>query len=600
MGISGSFSGLRSAALLASLTLADWSLSAHLRAERLRRLYDLNRHERLRALVRRTTAGPERIIGRPFVLGAALRAAWHLRDEAALDALLRRASKAEITIGVLDFIAPRRSVSAAFGAAAAALEARALTDASVDPSPARLRALEVLQAFDPPETLRAALEASPPGAARDRYLGCVAMREERWRDAWELLETAVAADPGDAATYAHLGDVALHLDAPAGRIDTLIARRAANGAKISGYDRLKAHRHLLAGDLLAFLLLRDVHPSAAAAKRLYGARARMGADAVPVDGAADRAAFVIGRDGVADEIRWSAHYPALAAAYRSVEVSCDPRLKSLFERSYPGIVFHPVARDWGRSLKPLDWAARGRIPHRELAIRLNDRAYAASLRADDAMFAEDVAVRSWRAAGVTGPPAEGYPPGATLRPDPARAAQWRRRLASPRLKIGLIWRSALIDPDRRRHYMSLDAFSGLAAAPVDLISIQHSATDEERAAGRRMGVRFFDDEIDLYDDFEEIAAFVSALDLVVGVSTLPYEMAAAVGTECWLCAISPLGRWMRLGAEGTRGDRLTRNGQVFFPRGEDGYLGDWERRSTDIMAQIEAALAGRAAGEGAA
>ena len=141
--------------------------------------------------------------------------------------------------------------------------------------------------------------------------------------------------------------------------------------------------------------------------------------------------------------------------------------------------------------------------------------------------------------------------------------------------------------------MELADFEALSELPIQLYSLQHQLLNSEREQGRAMGLKFVDDEIDLYNDFEEIAALTASLDLVIGISTLPYELASAVGTECWLCAISPLGRWMRLGQDGKRNDRLTRNGKVYFPLTEDGYLSTREARVDSIIGQIQVSLKAR-------
>lgn len=601
----------RQVEVMAALTgvLGPMTRSTRIAAIHLHFLYVLNRTEalsvRTRALARRIDPARPRQV----VLHMVLKSAWLLQDEDVLAQVCAALVQSRPSPTNLAFVMLRRSGHPVMQETAQAFvaQARAALDDidATDPGQAKvllaqLRTLDLAEEYDLPAPVRAAIEDMPRAPTAQRFLARRAVHNEDWGEAWDRFDRLRQLTPQDAGVYADLGDTALYFSDPLRRITALLADRRAAGAEVMGYDRLGGLYHVLRTDYRAYLLARDAQVSNQVARTHYGSAAArsMGQGAtgfVPTS----ETAFVIGRDGVSDELRWSYYYPRLVSTFSRAGLSCDPRLERLFRRSFPALDIYPVARNWGRAQTRAHDIPRDAVPNLELATRLDNRAYAASMKADQVMFIEDVPVRDWISRGLDGPPAEGEPPGATLAPDPDRAAYWASRLddmAGGRLKLGLIWRSGLIDIQRRRHYMELPDFAPLLGPGICAVSIQHQVNDMELEQGNALGVNFLHDEVDLYNDFDEIAALTKGLDLVIGISTLPYEMAAAVGTECWLCAISPLGRWLRLGETGQRHDRLTRNGQVVFPRTQEGYLAPRAARVQSIIEQMQAMLRDRGVG----
>lgn len=566
-------------------------------------LYVLNRHDALSRLAWKIAMGDRRYRRNQMTLHLLLKAAWALQDEALLEVVMDVLRTTQMTPNNVIFIAMRKSSNPVLGFASQHLVSQAqaalLGNTAAHQSQRQalvkhVQTLDFAEHFDIPDPLLRKLQGITDEAVVYRFLARRAVRYEDWPAAWVQFNLAREAAPEDPRTYVDLGDTALYFSDPLSRIQTILAHRQDARVQATGYDKLLGLKYLLEVNYSAYLQLRDAQVSNLAAHQDYGPAVRksMGVHATALIPTQDTA-FVIGRDGVSDELRWSYYYGALVKIFGKVQISCDPRLQALFARSYPTITFYPVARNWGRAQTRAHEIPRDKVPNMELASRLDNLAYAASKTADQVMFIEDVPLRDWITRDLEGPPETGEPRGMTVQPDPDRATYWRNRLmqeAPGQLKIGLIWRSGLIDIDRQRHYMQLADFAALMDLPVVFYSIQHQVSETERAEATAMGIRFVDDVVDFYNDFEEIAAITSALDLVIGISTLPYEMAAAVGTECWLCAISPLGRWMRLGQTGTLHDRLTRNGQVFFPHTEDGYLADRPVRVNSIIGQIKTAL----------
>jgi ADP-heptose:LPS heptosyltransferase len=67
------------------------------------------------------------------------------------------------------------------------------------------------------------------------------------------------------------------------------------------------------------------------------------------------------------------------------------------------------------------------------------------------------------------------------------------------------------------------------------------------------------DDIDLYDDFDGMSDLLSSLDLVIGISSVPAELAAALGVKVWFLGFSPENFVLRTSGGRTEIDQLTAN-----------------------------------------
>lgn len=139
-------------------------------------------------------------------------------------------------------------------------------------------------------------------------------------------------------------------------------------------------------------------------------------------------------------------------------------------------------------------------------------------------------------------------PGPTryLASEPAAAARWRERLAAEtRLKVGLTWTGSLThkrNPFRRvgleryaRHFGGIDN--------VAFYSLQPGA-QADIAAAREAGFEVIDYTGE-WKNFDDTAAFVDALDLVISVCTSAAHLAGALGQRSWvLLDVNPHWVWM--------------------------------------------------------
>ena len=139
-----------------------------------------------------------------------------------------------------------------------------------------------------------------------------------------------------------------------------------------------------------------------------------------------------------------------------------------------------------------------------------------------------------------------------LRADDARVEFWRSRYAASggRLRVGIAWRGGSL---RSRQFTRSIALSYwlplLAQSDVDFVSLQYGDVANGLAQLRiehGVTVRSFGGE---FADLDELAAAISALDLVVSVDTTVVHLAGALGRPVWvLLPSAPEWRYPRSGA----------------------------------------------------
>ena len=243
---------------------------------------------------------------------------------------------------------------------------------------------------------------------------------------------------------------------------------------------------------------------------------------------AGKTLLITREQGFGDELMFASVLPDVLREAGHGIIECDRRLDALFRRSFPGAtVFGVDGSEAGenRSLEhSLDkvprfdyWIPGGSLP------RFRRRS------------AEDF------------PQQRGF-----LRADPERIAHWKARLdcLGDGLKIGLSWRGGTAVTRASVRSLALEQLAPVLTTPsVHFVSLQYGRCDEEIdsfSSARGVSIHHWSDAI---DDYDETAALVSALDLVVSVCTAVVNLGGALNSPVWVMA--PLVADARYGWQGS-------------------------------------------------
>lgn len=209
--------------------------------------------------------------------------------------------------------------------------------------------------------------------------------------------------------------------------------------------------------------------------------------------------LLVGDQGYGDTIQFARYIPLVADRCQEVILGCSVEMLSLLKR-IPGIA-HAHHR-WNE------------IPGHAAYCRLSSLPYL--FQTNMSSIPSDVPY---------------------LRADPERLRSWAERLgaqpADGTKRIGLAWSGRPTHPNDRRRSMPLDRLAPLAS--IDrcvFVSLQKPFPERDIATmGRFPGL------IDLSDsltDFEETAALIANLDLVITVDTSVGHLCGALGKPVWI------------------------------------------------------------------
>ena len=253
----------------------------------------------------------------------------------------------------------------------------------------------------------------------------------------------------------------------------------------------------------------------------------------PGDDLEGRSLLLIGEQGLGDEVLFGTILPDVLqrlGPQGRLTLAIESRLVCLFARSFPmaRVEAHKTLNVSGRTVR--------------LIPALEGGGAGIQLWSPIASLLQDLR-----------PGVESFPKqGGYLKPDPERVAHWRRALetAAPGLKVGLLWKSAVLAAGRSRYFSPFEAWEPVLRTPgATFVNLQYGDCDEElQFARERFGVEIWTPPgIDLKQDLDDVTALSCALDLVIGFSNASFNLAAAAGAPAWLIAAK--GAWTPLGTD---------------------------------------------------
>lgn len=223
--------------------------------------------------------------------------------------------------------------------------------------------------------------------------------------------------------------------------------------------------------------------------------------------------------GIGDEMSFASCLPELIRDSKSVTVECDGRIERLLQRSFPTTIVkgtrykEPHKRAWALESTFDARVAIGALPE--------------FYRNKDSDF-------------------HGRP---YLIARPEMAMQWRTLLDSlgNKPKIGLAWSGGIPKTGQHRRTVTLDTFAPLFNGfDADWVSLQYKEVDEIPAAEAKYGVKIHDWDWGVRVwDYDQTAALINELDLVISVCTTVVHAAGGLGKECW-CLVPEVPMWRYL------------------------------------------------------
>lgn len=222
----------------------------------------------------------------------------------------------------------------------------------------------------------------------------------------------------------------------------------------------------------------------------------------------DGSLLIYSEQGLGDEIMFASCFGDALERAPSCVIECEPRLERIFRRSFPR-----ATMSGSRAVRQPEWLKEITPP---VVAQIATGSLPALFRNQWADF----------------PRHGGY-----LVPDPARVGYWRERLraSGPGLKVGLAWTGGTLKTRRRLRSIGLAELQPLLSTEgAQFVSLQYLESEREIADLRaRQGliVHHWPEAIRDYDD---TAALVQALDIVVSVCTAAVHLAGAIGKPVWV------------------------------------------------------------------
>ena len=388
--------------------------------------------------------------------------------------------------------------------------------------------------YDQPEALfligHCMLDAGKPGLAHAIYqqflrlkpnvgaawnnLGRVYQEFNKLEEAERCFRRSLKLEPQDGVAWSNLG--LIHLN----RCE--YAESIRNSLKALEINKdFKACRHNLG---LAYLMGRQwkegwehfeasVGHNADRRERVYGEEQRW-------DGSKGKCVIAYGEQGLGDEISFASCIPDFIKDCSEAVIECDKRLEGLFKRSFPDASVYGT-----RYSEVIDWADRH---------RLDGRVAFGSLPKYYRNASEDF-------------PGEPY-----LVADPERRVQWRALLDSlgPKPKVGISWQGGINKTGKTRRSVALDSLLPILRQNATFVSLQYkNAPDDIQLLEEKYGIKIHHwKRAAEAHDYDETAALVAELDLVVSVTTAVIHLSGALGVPC-LVLVPKHPRWF-YGLEG--------------------------------------------------
>lgn len=284
-----------------------------------------------------------------------------------------------------------------------------------------------------------------------------------------------------------------------------------------------------------------LRPTSVAVAKYFGQEAMPNALHITAPSRKRLRALLLSEFGPGDEIRFSSIYSRFSGIFGQTCITCDPRLTTILQRTFPDIQFIPAER-YRREMAGNSHSDRLGIGQPLLRNFVSEDVVQAAKDKDVVCTVLDTLGELLTDRDAFRRQRSRYKVEENL------AARWKKQMAGrANLQVGLAWRSLLLSPDRDRHYLKAEDLSALSQVEgVDFWVLQAGVTEQElRFLSERM--RIIVPDVDLKDDFEGQAALLSNLDVTIAPMTTMAELAGMVDSKTLIFCRTPEVIWRRNG-----------------------------------------------------
>lgn len=258
------------------------------------------------------------------------------------------------------------------------------------------------------------------------------------------------------------------------------------------------------------------------------------------DGSPGQAVVLYGEQGIGDEICFASMIEDATRVCRKVIVECDHRLERLYRRSFPQAVIYGT-----RHKKHLGWAKE-------------DQSIDASLPIGQAA--------EFFRTSPSDCPQEPY-----LIADPERVAMWKSLWKSKgKPVIGIAWSGGIPKTGEKFRHAGLEHWAELLGIDAHFVSLQYKGDEKhpkvhEYPYATRTA------------DYDDTAALVASLDMVVSVPTAVVHLAGALGAKV-IAMHGPMDCWKYA------------CGIPFHPAEHIEWCGDWKTTISAAAQRVKACI----------
>jgi len=231
--------------------------------------------------------------------------------------------------------------------------------------------------------------------------------------------------------------------------------------------------------------------------------------------------LIYGEQGLGDEIMFSSCLPDLIKQTEQCVIDCASKIAPLIQRSFPSTTVHATDStgnlSWLNTRPKADYAISiGSLP---LHFRNNENSF---------------------------PKHNGY-----FISDPERQKNWEKRLSQlgSGLKVGISWQGGAAQTNRHRRSIPLHRWLPiLNTEHTHFINLQYGECEQEITQlheDHHIKIHHWQEAI---DNYEETAALVSSLDLIISVQTAIIHLSGALGKPVWVMVpVCPEWRYLNQG-----------------------------------------------------